>query len=142
MRINWKTFTSRCGVEDAQFKPHVRPDDKDSSARQGQAGSISLIRVHHTALSGDGAGRICYDGVGKGVQLIVSLDVSNPAAVALRGVAGKSDQLKPALFELWHKLLHSSELGCADRSVVGRVADGKIKGFPVFDDLTLLRSTM
>jgi len=46
------------------------------------------------------------------------INVLDPSSMALNGVCGQTDQLGTALGEFWLKLGESTELGCADWSVI------------------------
>ena len=63
-----------CGrVEDAELETLVRPDDEDGAAGEGKSGGVPLVRVHHSVLGRDLAGRVGDDRVREVVQLVVSL---------------------------------------------------------------------
>jgi len=111
------------GVEQRQLQPLVRTDDEDSSGSQGNSLGVLLIWVHHPVHLGNISLGVGNDGVGELREVVVGLDVINPADVGLHLVTGEGDQLDAPLGELPAEFLHAAQLGGADRGEVGRVGE-------------------
>lgn len=127
-----KVASSCCRVEERQLESLVWTNDEDCSAGERNTSSILLIRVHHTIHLSNISARVSDDGVGELSQVVVRLDVIDPAMVRLHAITRQSDQLDSSLGELLAESLDSAQLSGADRSEVSGVGeeDGPALSYP------------
>ena len=111
------------GVEQRQLQPLVGADHEHGPARQRQPRRVLLVGVHHAVHLRHVALGVRDDGVGELGEVVVRLDVGDPAVVVLHGVAGERDELDPPGGELLVEGLHPAELGGAHGRVVRGVRE-------------------
>ncbi len=73
----YKIITGCGWVENAEFETLVRPDDENGAAGEGKSGRVFLVRVHHSVLGRNLAGRVRDDRVRKTFKTVVSLRNEN-----------------------------------------------------------------
>jgi len=110
-------------IEQRQLEFLIRSNDEDSSGSESNSSGILLLRIHHSIHLSYVTLGVSNDWVGELCQVVVSLDVIDPAVVRLHRVTGESNQLDTSVGKLLVESLNSAKLSCANRGEVSRVRE-------------------